>query len=275
MPLVSVVIPVYNSQPTDSEIKSFKQCLIVLEKYPISLICPYNLDVTVYELIAKDFQKQIIIKRFDEYFFTNIQSYNRLMLSRELYKRLEEYKYILIYQLDAWVFRDELEYWCRQDYDFIGAPWFYDYAKATNNSEIKGIGNGGFSLRKVSTAIRILSSFKRIEPLRNLWNSNSIKAINIAEKITIYKNFILALCYFKNNTFHLFNDFEWNEDFFWSSKADKLFKWYKIPSSEIAMYFSFEVKPEQLYTLTNKQLPMGCHAFEKYNPEFWKRFISL
>jgi hypothetical protein len=44
------------------------------------------------------------------------------MLSIDFYKRFRDYKFILIYQLDAYVFRDELEYWCEQDYDFIGAP---------------------------------------------------------------------------------------------------------------------------------------------------------
>lgn len=275
MPLVSVVIPVYNSQPTDIEIKSFKQCLKVLENYPISLVCPNGLDISSYQLIASNFQKQIIIERFDDYFFTNIQAYNRLMLSNKFYKRLIKYRYILIYQLDAWVFRDELDHWCSQEYDFIGAPWFNEYANATSNSFMIGIGNGGFSLRKVSTAIRILSSFKRIEPLRTIWNSRSYKATNIIGKIYLLKYMILAIFYFKNNTFHSFNDFGWNEDYFWSSKAASLFDWYKIPSSEIAMHFSFEVKPEKLYNLTNSQLPMGCHAFEKYNPEFWQRFITI
>lgn len=42
---------------------------------------------------------------------------------------------------------------------------------------------------------------------------------------------------------------------------------------EVAMKFSFEVHPEVLYELNDKQLPFGCHAYLKYNPEFWKKFI--
>ena len=33
---------------------------------------------------------------------------------------------MLIYQLDAFVFQDDLAYWCQQNYDYIGAPWLRD-----------------------------------------------------------------------------------------------------------------------------------------------------
>jgi hypothetical protein len=275
MPLVSVVVPVYISQPQATEIKSFEQCINVLHKHPIVLVCPDSLNIAVYQSIALNFQKQISVERFEDHFFTDTKSYNKLLLSRKFYNRLVDSEFILIYQLDAWVFRDELEYWCAQNYDFVGAPWFTNYAGATAGSSITGIGNGGFSLRKVNTAIRILSSFKRIEPIKNVWKSRNYKQRSFSEKIFFYKYFTLALLFLKNNTFHLFNDFDWNEDYFWSSKAASLFKWYNLPSSEKAMYFSFEVKPELLYSLTDGKLPMGCHAYEKYNPEFWQRFIII
>lgn len=38
----------------------------------------------------------------------------------------------MIYQLDAWVFNDELSSWCSLGYDYIGAPFFPYRGKNVN-----------------------------------------------------------------------------------------------------------------------------------------------
>ena len=49
-----------------------------------------------------------------------------LMLSPFFYESFLDFKYVLIHQLDVFIFKDELNYWCNQNYDYIGAPWFKD-----------------------------------------------------------------------------------------------------------------------------------------------------
>ena len=49
---VSVVIPIYKSELTDSELKSFKQCLDVLGNHPLMLVAPTGLDTSTYETLA-------------------------------------------------------------------------------------------------------------------------------------------------------------------------------------------------------------------------------
>lgn len=44
------------------------------------------------------------------------------MLSAEFYDRFAAYEYVLIYQLDAFVFADRLAEFCQMGYDYIGAP---------------------------------------------------------------------------------------------------------------------------------------------------------
>lgn len=87
---------------------------------------------------------------FHENYFKSIDGYNKLMLSPSFYKAFSNYEYILIYQLDAWVFKDELQHWCNQKYDYIGAPIY-------QNNKLIGIGNGGFSLRKVDYCLKVLA----------------------------------------------------------------------------------------------------------------------
>lgn len=229
---VSVIIPIYKSQLTDSESRSFKQCLDILGNHPLMLVAPNGLDTTVYENIAgRNLQRTYFNKRY----FTSVSGYSELLLSKKFYCQFEAYEYILIYQLDAWVFRDDLSYWCEKNYDYIGAPWLEappitsDKKPLINISNFlkNKVGNGGLSLRKVKTHIRWA-----------WW------------------------------VFFLFKLFPKNEDILWT-----LFVPFKKPNEMEALHFAFELNPKQSYELLNEQLPFGCHAWEKYDPIFWKRFI--
>ena len=58
--------------------------------------------------------------------------------------------------------------------------------------------------------------------------------------------------------------------FFWGLGANYTDKLFKVPSNYHALEFSFEAMPSYLYKLNNNVLPFGCHAFEKYETDFWK-----
>ena len=71
-------------------------------------------------------------------------------MNYDFYNGFRKYKFMLVHQLDAYVFKDDLLYWTKQGYDYIGAPWFEGMDNAgTNASLLPEIGNGGFSLRKI------------------------------------------------------------------------------------------------------------------------------
>ena len=59
--------------------------------------------------------------------------------------------------------RDALDEWCAAGYDFIGAPWLI--CADTPHITAEKVGNGGFSLRRVSSFLRVLRSRRYfIEP---------------------------------------------------------------------------------------------------------------
>ena len=62
-----------------------------------------------------------------------------------------KYEYILIYQTDCWVYEDRLDEFMDKGYDYYGAPWKLEGLTWSKNS----VGNGGFSLRKVSAMRRV------------------------------------------------------------------------------------------------------------------------
>lgn len=250
--LVSVIIPIYKQQLDANELISLKQCLKVLKKYPIIFIGPGNLDTTAYQNICDDASFKLIT--FPDFYFSNIAGYNQLMLSPVLYKTFLNYKFILIYQLDAYVFKDELIYWCNQNYDFIGAPniphencsntmqFLKGYSKflATVNKllktghKISNVGNGGFSLRKTRTCYWLLKLLKA--------------------KVKVWEPY--------------------NEDGFFKYWGNLLYPIFKLPTDEKALRFSIEDSPGVSLEKLNGELPFGCHAFEKYEWETWKQFIK-
>jgi hypothetical protein len=161
---VAVAIPVYRSTLLLSEEFSLRQCSSVLEQYPIFFVAPASLDLAPYHAI---FPHGIPL-RFGDRCFKGVRAYNRLMCSSAFYEKFADYEFVLIYQLDAMVFRDELLSWCSLDFDYIGAPWpngretkvslipgAVRMAKATGyrvfNPCVQAIvGNGGLSLRRIS-----------------------------------------------------------------------------------------------------------------------------
>ncbi len=79
------------------------------------------------------------------------------------------------------------------------------------------------------------------------------------------------------NDFYKYNNENNNfqEDYFWGVVCKRKFSWFKVPTPEKAMQFSFEVNPEKLFSLNGNRLPFGCHAWEEVSkPQFWKPIIE-
>lgn len=282
-----VVIPVYKVSPTPVEKASFCQVLKALRQWDICLLTHSQLDLSVYESLAKKENKKYSTELFDAGYFSSVSGYNRLCLSKSLYERFPDYEYMLIYQLDAWVFRDELQYWCDMGYDYIGAPWFKYVSPADGNpyytTTFNGVGNGGFSLRRIRYCLKVLSvnrfiPFMRFSYLYSLtYHYHKIKhKTSLLAIIICLPKVILKSVGIRNNM-NVFLHRNVNEDVIFSVYAQNstFIKHAAIPKCEEAARFSFELQPSFLYEKTGR-LPFGCHAFEKYEYEdFWSKLIKL
>lgn len=266
---VVVAIPVYKDKLTDFEIKSFKQGLNVLRKYDVEIFTFNELDLTIYRHLSSEVGKSFNVCFFDKKYFTSVVGYNRLMMEKSFYLKFVNYEYMLIYQLDAYVFKDELDYWCSLGYDYIGAPFFkLDNSIDEYTEDFIGVGNGGLSLRRISYCLSLLSRpvfLPFVTPCNLLKEACSIPMFfKCIIKVFGVRN---NLCYFRSGRV--------NEDKVFSYLALKSCMKVNLPSPMIALKFSFEMNPSLLYRLNNDDLPFGCHAFEKYEyTSFWKRFIK-
>ena len=237
-----IAIPAYKKTLTEFERISLVQCCKILKKHIFFLICPRQLDISAYEFILKKYAIDYEIARFDDIFFSNIEKYNELMLNANFYEHFANYDFMLIYQLDAYVFSDSLDYWRAKNYDYIGAPWFENFSSSDDEAKLLNIaGNGGFSLRKIDSFINLLGC-----------NKNETASF-ISE-------------YIKNGQ---------NEDMFFSKFAKNIDNNFKVAPPNEAMRFSFECQPQKLYKMTNEKLPFGCHGWDRYDFGFWENFIDL
>lgn len=283
-----VVIPVYKSAPKVTEVASFRQCIKVLKSFDLCLITYEELDLTVYIRIAKEYSKKITVKCFERHFFTSVAGYNKLCYNIDFYSAFYNYDYMLIYQLDAWVFRDELKMWCEKGYDYIGSPFFKDISsKGTNtlySKEMLGVGNGGFSLRRIQYCIKLLERWKWLPYLtpRYLWKMYSIEKTSancgkIYLLFLIFCKIILKSFGYRNTLNYFIESGRVNEDFYFSTWAMQAWRVkVNLPSCEEASCFSFEINPSYLYNLNGKRLPFGCHAFKKWEFDtFWSKYIQI
>lgn len=219
----AVVIPYYRKELSKTEKISLEQCIKTLSKHPIILVIPDSMADPICSY------RGLLYERVPDEWLQSVSSYNRMMLKAEFYKRFKKYKYILIYQLDAFVFSDQLNRFCQYEFDYIGAPWLKGVKYYKNFSRcVWYVGNGGLSLRKVETFIRILS-------VTNLEKNNVI------------------------------------EDVFWSSCEGEDFS---VAPINVALQFSFECDVQECFALNGEKLPFGCHAWEKYDYDFWKPYIE-
>lgn len=259
-----VLIPIYKEKPDSDEILSLQQCFKVLAFYDICLVCPESLDTTIYNNIVK---KEIKTERFASTFFAGIAGYNELMTSMQFYNRFKKYDYMLIYQLDAWVFSDELEEWCRKGYDYIGAPWFEQHKTHEEGYGFWCCGNGGLSLRKISTFIRVTNPKTRLMTLKEIANKyfRHLKTWRKGIELLLYKN---NMKWYRKKNSHL-----WEDTYFCYGLDETKHKLHR-PLPEEAARFSFECSPEYLFQFIGRTLPFGCHAWRKFQyEEFWSKYI--
>ena len=272
---IVITIITHTNKPTEFELISLKQGLKILHKHPFALVVPEGLDVSVYEKLFQFYNVKYDIEFFNNKFFGTLANYNRLVLHKSFYERFNGYEYMLIYHLDCFVFRDEIDYWCAKGYDYFGPPWFgmFDANYKTDNLWL--VGNGGFSIRKIDSFIRVLSLPKIKLSFSKLYYYYTLQRTPFNKLIKLPYIILLASGFKNNKSYYLETPF--SEDIFWSYVATNI----KNPINPIplneSIEFGFDGNPETLYNMNNKKLPFGCHGWFKYdkrNIDFWTPFIE-
>ena len=234
---VCIVVPCYKAEFDENERISFDRLINILGHYDIYIIAPRRLKEKIGYLSGVE------TVCFDDSDFDGRDAYSRLMLSEKLYRRFADYKYMLLHQLDVYVFSDRLKEFCDLGFDYIGAPlpkylWKNIY-EALGPTEEYCVGNGGFSLRKISSCLRILT-----------------------EKEKIYHRTGMGKI------------FEVGEDEFWGYCGNSEDIDFSVPPIDLASRFSMEAYDKKRFSEFPDDLPFGCHGWprEPWN-KVWKPYV--
>jgi hypothetical protein len=233
---VVVVVPIYKATLDAFETFSLAHSLAVLAGRTVCFVGPEGLDTSYYQTAYP----AIPFHSFAPDYFASIPGYNRLLLSHAFHAPFLQHEFMLVLQTDAVILRDELDYWCAQPFDYVGAPWPQQYELFVeldrfvngNGKHMKvSVGNGGLSLRRIGKCLALLEEFP--DATRVFEHTGS------------------------------------SEDLFYSVMG-ALSNDFLIPNEITASRFSMELNPSYYYTVNGGRLPMGGHAWWKYEPEFWR-----
>lgn len=223
-----VVIPAYHKMNALEKI-SLQQAVRVFRDETLCLAVPTSLDVSSY-LTYGEFH----VERFADRHFESVASYSNLLLTPAFYERFAAYDYLLIYQLDAFAFRDALPYFCGLGYDYFGAPWG---RICTVNHRLSGnpVGNGGFSLRHIRHTIAVLQKYH--DEIEHDW-----------KPFTSYLG----------------------EDIFFSWAAMQAGSGYTTAPLNVAKTFALQLDIQHAFRDLNEEtLPFGVHGWYRSDAAIW------
>ncbi len=229
MQKVVIVVPVYRTELTWYEKISLARLYAVLPHYPIVFVSPEGLALP--EAVRQG--RPVMV--FPGEFFTSVAAYSRLLLSQQFYTRFRDFEYMLIYQLDAFVFVDLLQEFCSLGYDYIGGPWQLQnslHKVRPGKYKIYHVGNGGFSLRRIEACCRLLAK---------------------CQGNPRYDG--------------------WGEDTFWGIAGHEDSE-FRLAPLRIAYAFSIDTLAERCYRKNGSQLPFGCHGWPRFSRDFYLRAMG-
>ena len=230
MSKVAVVIPIYKEELDDLEKISLAQVRKVLKNYPIIFAAPEGKNFSYLE-------PGEMLVQFHPQYFRSVMTYSQLLLQSFFYEPFLSFDYILLYQLDAFVFYDALEDFCRLGYDYIGAAWPYHGWQGGRYPKTPRVGNGGFSLRKVAACHKLLDETSR-------WSTWKYILDNASEDA------FFALCEVKK-------EYDFN-----------------VAPVEVADLFSMDYYPDRHVKKLRGGLPFGCHDWTKYSADFYVELFA-
>jgi hypothetical protein len=261
---VAIVVPL-STRPdlSESEKISLQHLEYYLGEYDHYFLAPKSLHRK---------HERFPVERFKDEYFGSTDAHTHFCLSKDLYRRFSDYNYILMYHLDSLVFNSNLSDWCKLNYDFIGAPWIKGPDLPWLREE--GVGNGGFSLRKVKSFLNLLNSrvpwHNLDEEIKRKGDPKAINRFYYVKKTSL--NIIPGLNNIQRHIEKYIKESR-HDDRFLYFYAKKYYPGFTTAPVEVALRFAFEGNPKICYELNNREIPFGCHAWEKYDKEFWLPYL--
>jgi len=277
-----VVVPLHTLQLDAIEVSALVHALHKLSDYEFVLLHKHSISsAELLDRLGKSAcsrnRKIHCIEVADEC-LASIDSYNQMLMQAWFYRLFKAWDYLLIFQLDAWILESNLQVWLQKEYSYIGAPWTGHLGQDTPDS---GVGNGGLSLRKVRDMLAIFEDQTRQQTVPVFrWGY-------LAWRMTLFRRYYLfpvwqwPLLFLKrlmlfarmslgwHNTLAYFIEIGIQEDHILGVYVPHVFPWFKLPLMQEAAAFAIETNPRLTRDFYAIERPFGCHAWEKFDRDFW------
>lgn len=262
---VCVVLPLYRCFLDRYEKLSIQQCNRVLSKYDICVVAPEAVDIEwIRKVVPTGF-----VYRMHSLYFRSAYHYSYMFLNEQFLKHFKNYDYILVYQTDAYVFRDEVKRWVNAGYSYVGAPWKLG---ACGARQVSLVGNGGFSLRSVEASIEAVKAARSIA--RNYSDEIPFDVPGGVGTALIKLSLLVARSTgYGVKDLRFLRSWSGQEDAFFGVVAPSLVEGYTVCPPSLAALFSIDRCPRWFYGNNGRKLPFGCHGWRRNDPEFWASYI--
>jgi hypothetical protein len=265
---VAVAVPLFpRSDLLAEEQVSLRHLQHFLGAYDKFLVAPSGLSVEMPGFATKHFARK---------FFGSIRAHTQLLKWPGFYRAFEDYEYILIYHPDSLVLSDDLLRWCRAGWDYVGAPWIP--CDDTPWVEEARVGNGGFALMRIESALQVLRNRHRLKPA-SFWLDLLVRNPERVRPLVAALDRVRPLLprsRFVNNTLAYWHanmnpaPHGLNSDRFWSLEAHRFLPAFKVATVEEGLRFAFETAPRRCFEMNQRRMPFGCHAWARYDRAFWE-----
>lgn len=256
LPSLAVVIPLYTTLLDRWASLALRSAESVFSRRQIVFVGPH--DVAKSPLATTLRTRGCIVLGLESHHFASRSTYNSMLLQPDFFRMFVEFDYILLFQLDAFALRDTLDYWMSLNFDFIGAPLRRSYGRTGSAGVGPGL-NGGLSLRRVDSALRVLGSSRgrriRMRDAAAMERHPRLWVIRTVRDGLIF-NFSSGRRAPKVN-----------EDLYWSYFAPRANPWFRVPNADVARGFACDAANNWPSRLEFSQTTIGIHAVHRLHPE--------
>ncbi|MCE7064439.1 DUF5672 family protein [Dyadobacter sp. CY326] len=245
--LVSVIVPILNPQINPTEERILHHCLNTLEKYPIIFITYEGADLS----IVKEHNEDIDVIYFPQKYFQSRAHLAALFLMEDFYDRFSWCDFLLIHELNSWIVKDELYYWCKQGYDYLKAG--------------PVLGNDSKHLSSIFSRLKGLTNDEK-QVVGRAFTNNGIYLCRIERMINSIKAKRKVVYGYRHN-----DNLDNADSVFWELEANRFWPHLRKPTEIVRNHFATDAANVNL----KKTLPFALTGISKENIHDLPYFKSL
>lgn len=239
--LVTVIIPILDPNLSPTQEKLLHHCLSALDHYPVIFISYEGADLG----IVREHKENADAVYFPKEYFQSRQTLAKLFLMEDFYDRFSWSDFLLIHELNTWIVKDELHYWCKQGYDYLKA------APITQNQE----------KYPKSTAILLGLNAAQKQIVAEGFNDNGLYLCHVQRMMKALQKKSKTAYQYRHDETTLNRD-----AVFWEVEANRLWPSLRKPTEPVQAYFAKSLSDSSLVSEDkNKTLPFAFTGITSTN----------